>query len=220
MANRTRAAVMGATGAVGSQVVAGLLRSQAFDVTTLGRRALGTPGVTEHIVDVGRPESYEPLLDGQACAFCTLGIGQASKVSRDELWRVDFQANLEFAAACRRAGVRHFSLMTSVGANPRSPFDYLKLKGKLEDDVQALGFPRLSIFRPSMLLTPANRYGLMQGITLAVWPKLDLLLSGPLRRFRGVRVEDLGEAMARNALRPGAGAEIFEWDQFSKLLRA
>src|SRR5215218_2041968 len=104
MVKGARAVVMGATGAVGSQVVTGLLRSRAFDVMTLGRRAAGTPGVTEHVVDVGRADSYEALLAGQDCAFCTLGIGQASKVSREELWRVDYHANLDFAAACRRQG--------------------------------------------------------------------------------------------------------------------
>src|SRR4051812_16804556 len=104
MADRARAVVMGATGAVGSQVVAALLRSRAFDVATLGRRVLSVPGVTEHLVDVARPESYEPLLAGHDCAFCTLGIGQPSKVPAEELWRVDFTANLDFAAACRRQG--------------------------------------------------------------------------------------------------------------------
>ena len=110
--------------------------------------------------------------------------------------------------------------MTSVGSSATSSFDYLKLKGQLEERTRELGFPRLSIFRPSMLLTPTNRYGAMQALTLAVWPKIDLLLSGPLRKFRGIKVEDLGEAMVRNALRSGAGVEVIEWDGFRTLLSA
>ena len=108
MADRARAVVMGATGAVGSQVVAALLRSGAFDVATLGRRVLGVPGVTEHLIDVARPESYESLLAGHDSAFCTLGIGQASKVSREELWRVDYHREPGFR--CRVPSPRRQAL--------------------------------------------------------------------------------------------------------------
>ena len=72
----------------------------------------------------------------------------------------------------------------------------------------------LKTFRP---LTPTNRFGLSQAIVLKVWPKLDALLPGPLRKYRGVRVETLGAAMARNIARPGAGVEIVQWDGFIAL---
>ena len=47
-----------------------------------------------------------------------------------------------------------------------------------------------------MLLTPQNRYGVTQALTLAVWPKIGWALVGGLRRYRGIKVEDLGRAMA------------------------
>jgi hypothetical protein len=71
-----------------------------------------------------------------------------------------------------------------------------------------------------MLLTPENRYGAVQAVFLAVWPKLHGVLAGPLRRFRGIRVEDLGRAMALNASRDGpSGVEIYEWDGFQRILQ-
>jgi hypothetical protein len=79
--------------------------------------------------------------------------------------------------------------------------------------LRALGFARLSLFHPSMILTPRNRYGLSQAIILMVWPLLTPLLVGPLRKYRGVRVVDLGAAMARNLVRPGQGEEVLDWDQ-------
>jgi hypothetical protein len=59
----------------------------------------------------------------------------------------------------------------------------------------------------------------VQGVFLAVWPRLHWTFAGPLRRFRGIRVEDLGRAMAMNAARdaPG-GVEIYEWDGFQRIL--
>jgi len=219
--------MLGATGAVGRNVLAEALRSPAFEtVTTLGRRKAAVadgeapPGkLAQHVVDLGNPASYRPLVAGHTAAICTLGVGEPTKSTREQVWTVEIDYVLGFATACKDAGVRHFSLMTSVGSDARSRYYYLRLKGTQEDRVTALGFERTSLFRPSMLLTPQNRYGAVQAVFLAVWPRLHWMLAGPLRKYRGVRVEDLGRAMAVNAARdaPG-GVEIYEWDGFQRLL--
>jgi len=219
--------LLGATGAVGRSVLAEALRSPAFaTVTTLGRRRADiAPGeapagkLAQHLVDLDAPASYRALVAGHTAAVCTLGVGQPTATTREEVWKVEIDYVTAFAAACRDAGVRHFSLMTSVGSNARSASYYLRLKGTQEDRVKALGFERTSLFRPSLLITPQNRYGAQQALFLAVWPKLDRVLVGPLRRYRGIRVEDLGRAIAMNAGReaPG-GVEIYEWDGFQRIL--
>jgi uncharacterized protein YbjT (DUF2867 family) len=222
------AVVLGATGAVGTELVRALLQSPRFGrVTTLGRRPFRIPGaapdkLVHHVVDVFVPAAYESHLEGHAAAFCTLGLGRPSKVTREELYRVDVAAAAAFASACKRQGVSHFSLLTAVGANPESPSFYLRCKGEVEGKVRAEGFPRASFFRPSMIMTPANRYGLVQAVFLAAYPYLDPFLLGSLRRFRSVKVEDLGKAMAVNAERPVSGAvpmaEILEWSGFRAVL--
>jgi uncharacterized protein YbjT (DUF2867 family) len=222
------AVVLGATGAVGTEVVRALLQSRRFGrVTTLGRRPFHIAGaasdrLVDHVVDVFNPAAYESHLDGHAAAFCTLGLGQPSKVTREELYRVDVAAAADFASACKRRGVAHFSLLTAVGADSKSPFFYLRCKGEVEEKVRAEGFSRASFFRPSMIMTPANRYGLAQALFLAAYPCLDPFLLGPLRSFRSVKVGDLGKAMAVNAERSGSGsvpeAEILEWSAFRAIL--
>src|SRR5262245_58200039 len=204
---RRRLVLLGATGAVGRNVLAEALRSPAFStVTTLGRRQADVteseapPGKLEqHVVDLEAPASYRALVGGHTAAVCTLGVGQPSASTREEGWQVEIDYVAAFAAACKDAGVRHFSLMTSVGSDARSMSYYLRLKGTQEERVKALGFERTSLFRPSLLITPQNRYGAQQAVFLAVWPRLHWMLAGPLRRFRGVRVEDLGRAMAMDA---------------------
>jgi uncharacterized protein YbjT (DUF2867 family) len=219
-----QAVVLGATGAVGTEVVRALLQSPRFArVTTLGRRPFGIPGapsdkLAHHVVDVFDPTTYESLLDGHAAAFCTLGLGQPSKAAREELYRVDVAAAADFASACKRRGVSHFSLLTAVGANHRSRSFYLRCKGEVEEKVRKEGFPRASFFRPSMIMTPANRYGLVQALFLAGYPCLDPFLLGPLRPFRSVKVEDLGKAMAVNAEHARSGAEILDWSKFRTVL--
>jgi uncharacterized protein YbjT (DUF2867 family) len=224
-----RLVLLGATGAVGRSVLAEALRSPAFEtVRTIGRRpaevAAGEapPGkLAQHVVDLEHPASYRALVAGQTAAICTLGVGQPTKSTREEVWKIEIDYVMGFAEACKDAGVRHFSLMTSVGADARARSYYLRLKGTQEARVTALGFERTSHFRPSMLLTPQNRYGATQAVLLAVWPKIGWMLAGPLRRFRGIRVEDMGRAMALNAACDGpGGVEIVEWDGFQRILRS
>ncbi len=213
--------VLGATGAVGGEAVRGLLELGCVErVTTLNRRpivGLSDQRVTQHTVDVLDPATYRALIPGHQAAICTLGVGQPSKMTREEFLRVDKDAVLAFAKACKAGGVEHFELLGAVGANARSRAFYLRVKGELEEGLRALNFRRLSLFRPSMILTPQNRYGLQQGITLAVWPLLRPALLGPLRKLRGVRVERLGRAMARNLLTTGEGVEVLHWDEFERI---
>jgi len=220
--------LVGATGAVGRRALIEALRSPAFEtVTTLGRRPADIADgeapsgkLTQHVVNFEDPASYRALVDGHTAAICTLGIGQPSKSTREDVWKVEVDYVTAFAGVCREAGVRHFSLMTSVGADAQSRSYYLRLKGTQEERIKALAFERTSLFRPSMLLTPHNRYGARQAMILVVWPRIDWMFAGPLRRYRGIRVEDLGRAIAINAASDGpGGVEIIEWDGFQRLLR-
>ena len=213
--------MLGASGAVGGAVLKALyVHPQAHQLTLLVRRNL--PSVKsvktrQHTVDVFDPARYQHLLAGHHAAVCTFGVGESSKVSNDEFIRVDKTAVLAFATACKAAGVRHFELLSAVAANAQSPSFYLRIKGELNQALVALDFERLSLFQPSMILTPTNRYGLMQGLTLAVWPKLQPLLAGPLRKYRGIAVDDLGAAMAKNLFIPGSGVEVLHWNDFEIL---
>lgn len=219
-----RVVMLGATGAVGQQALMALLQSgKSVQVTTLGRRTVDAPvdpRLIQHSIDIFEPASYAPHLAGQQVAICTLGVGQPSKVDKAAFIRVDKDAVLAFAQACKAAGVRHFELLSSVGASAQSRSFYLRTKGELNDALVALGFERLSIFQPSMILTPTNRYGWSQALTLAVWPRLNGLLRGPLLRLRGIHVTELGQAMAANALSPGRGEEVLWWADFKRLARS
>jgi uncharacterized protein YbjT (DUF2867 family) len=213
--------MLGASGAVGSQVLARLLKMpQVQSVTVLGRRPIADVGsgiVRQFTVDVLDQDSYRHLLRGHDAAVCTLGVGQPSKMSREEFTRIDKDAVLHFAGACKDAAVEHFQLLSSVGANAASRSFYLSSKGKLQDALLALNFQRVSIFQPSMILTPTNRYGISQAMILMLWPMLNPLLPGSSRKYRGIRVETLGAAMANNLLTSGPPVEILQWDQFIEL---
>lgn len=221
-ASKPRTAVMmGATGAVGGEVVRALLGDANLEtLTLLGRRSvadLQDERVQQHHVDIFSADSYADHLAGHETAICTLGVGEPSKISKEEFLKIDKHAVLEFANACAKAGIKRFALLSSVGASPKSRTFYLRSKGELEHELQQLGFEQVSLFRPSMILTPTNRYGVMQAITLKVWPALSRLFFGSLRKLRGIKVRDLGTAIARKSLSGDHGNEILYWPEIVAL---
>lgn len=216
--------MIGATGAVGSEALKVLTQMDSVArVTVLGRRPLegvSSEKIAQHIVDLFDPETYRAYLPGHTSAICTLGVGEPSKVSKEQFIKIDKTLPLQFATLCKAAGVEHFQLLSSVGANSKSRSFFLRSKGELEDDLRHINFQRLSLFHPSMILTPENRYGLSQAVVLAVWPLLDPILFGRLRKFRGIKVADLGAAIARNIVSSGVGTQTLEWDDIAKFRRS
>lgn len=214
--------MLGASGAVGTETLKTLLQIKNIQrITLLGRRTISNLDldfVKQHNINIGDSHSYRDYLQGHTAAICTLGIGEPSKVSKEDFIKVDKIAVLDFAKACKEAGIEHFELLASVGANPKSVSFYLRTKGELVEELKALNFERLSIFQPSMILTPTNRYGISQAITLKVWPLLKPMFFGKLRKYRGISVNDLGQAMAKNIFKEGHSYEVLHWDEFNSIL--
>lgn len=147
-------ATVGGTGAVGGQAARVLAGMRGVErLTLLGRRAVGGVGgsaVSQAVVDVLQPASYQHLLGGHRQAICTLGVGQPSKVGKAELVAVDKDGHW----------VRD-RLQGGGGSALRAP-----------GGAGGLNFERLSIFQPSVILPPTNRYDIWQGMLLAVWPTI------------------------------------------------
>jgi uncharacterized protein YbjT (DUF2867 family) len=226
-----RAVVLGATGAVGGALMRELFASPlCICVTAIVRREtpelMTIPGARGKLITIlanlGRLEHDTRAALSFALphrlAFCTMGVGQPRKVSAEEHRRVDVEYVAAFARACRESKVHHFSLLSAVGANSRSRSRYIRVKGDAEAAVRALGFPRTSLFRPSVLVTPEIRYGTQDRITQWLMPRVSRFLPS---RFHEIHVDALARAMRINADRePTRPVEILEYDDVVRLLHS
>ncbi|BDA78007.1 oxidoreductase [Leptospira kobayashii] len=222
--------MLGASGAVGTETWKTLFSSSKVShLTFLGRKRIeitnlpNSINLIQHNIDILNPSSYSDYLPEHETAICTFGVGEPSKVSREEYVRIDKDAVLDFAKTCKSQGIRHFLLLGSVGANKKSSSFYLKTKGEIEEGLRALQFDVLSLFRPSMILTPSNRYGKIQAVFLFLWPKISPLFFGGFSSLRGVLVSDLGKAIAQVALTEEITSvpktTIYQWDEFQELAK-
>lgn len=149
-----KALIIGATGATGKDLVTLLLNDNAYtEVHCFVRKpmSISHPKLHAHVVNFDTPETWAELLHGDI-AFSCLGTTLSQAGSKEAQWRVDYDYQWQFAERCRKNSVPAFVLVSSVGADAKSSMFYNKMKGKLEDTVKTLNFPKLLIFQPSLLV--------------------------------------------------------------------
>lgn len=192
------ALVAGATGAVGSRLLDRLLaRTDGTRVLVVARG----PAPQEHPrLEWRRAElgALAPALAGIAAdeAYCCLGTTMRTAGSRAAFRAVDLEGVVSFAAAARACGAGFFGLVSAAGADPSSRNFYLRTKGEAEARVAALGFGCLAIMQPGLLRGPRQEFRLGERLGQLVAPLSDVLMLGPLSRYRSVGTDTLAAALA------------------------
>lgn len=105
-----------------------------------------------------------------------------------------------FAEFAKKNGVRHMVLVSSAGADASSAFFYMKLKGEIENDMEALGFEGLTIVQPPSLIRKHAKRPLE---TISVKALQLLNAVGLFRSMAPISTEIVAHCMAE------AGAEPF-----------
>ena len=208
-----KALIIGATGLIGRHLTS--LLAEADDIaaiTTLTRRDAPHPSPKVHnqVVDFHRLQDFAAHFSGDLLFSC-LGTTRSRAGSIEAQRNVDVDYQLEAARLAAAAGVQHYLLVSSSGANPKSASPYLKMKGELEQRVRQLPFARISIFRPSLLL--GDRPELRPAERLGSWI-LPLVCKLPsLRRYRPIRGEQVAAKMLGVSRQPGPEFETFTLDE-------
>ena len=167
---RFRVVIIGGTGQVGGAVVRALLAEPSCaEVVMVNRRSADLPAlphVRQVVMDTastGFAEEVAALARSLAStgervvAASCVGVGAGSqKWSDDDLKALELGVVGGFARGCRAGGIEHFALLSSAGSNARSPIRYARVMGMKEDTVRDVGFTRLAIFRPGLILGNAN----------------------------------------------------------------
>ena len=179
-----KAILLGATGAVGRDLVRQLLQDDRFtELYLLVRRipkGLSFPKLKIQVLDFDQPDQWPELPEADVL-FSSLGTTRRDAGSQAAQYRVDYGYQYEVARRAAARGVPHYVLVSSWGATPKARSFYSRMKGELEEAVQALPFRRISILRPPLLLRPGSTRG-SERLTAAVLRGLSAL--GLLRAFR------------------------------------
>jgi len=194
MKNQT-AIVIGATGLIGFKLVKHILEDDNFScLKVFTRRTLGINNkkLEENLVDFDRIEEWKEQLKGDVL-FSAMGTTLQKAGSKAVQYKIDYTYQYETALAAANNGVKIYCLVSSAGANPRSSLFYSRMKGELDQAVEALPFRNIFIFRPSIL--DGERQESRRG------EKIGLVLTGfftkipGLTKYRPISGELVAEAM-------------------------
>lgn len=208
-----RAAIVGATGLVGQQLLKLLLNDHRYEeIHCIGRNRadIDSPKLTQHILSLEGINTVK-IDGGIDHAFCTLGTTIDRAKNKKNFVKVDQDYVFAFAGWAVANGANTMAVNSSVGADPRSLNFYLNTKGKMEQSVSHAGFSSLVFVRPS-LLVPTGRKDHRFGEELSYWilKLFGWLLMGKARRYRPVKPADVARAMLNAALEQKPGTQIIE----------
>jgi uncharacterized protein YbjT (DUF2867 family) len=223
------ALIMGATGLVGSHCLRALLASDVYQkILVLVRRdpqlqlsEAQQKKLQIHVVDFDKLDKHAELFSVDD-VFCCLGTTLKQAGSIEAFKKVDYDYCLTSAQLAAQKNVTHFLIVTAVNAKANSLAYYSNTKGKLQNQLQLLGFKQLSIFQPSLLLGERKDFRLLEGLWGKSAKVMNKLLPEKMSAFRAIDGKVVGQAMVAVALnenlQKSAGALAFyHYDDMQKL---
>ncbi len=204
--------ITGATGFAGTGIMRALGRrpGQApegpfanMPVRSLIRKPGDTPeGVEAVIGDVTNPETLRGKLDGVDTVIHLVGIiEEQGGLTFDDVIRQGTENVMQEAA---RAGVKHFILMSALGAHDSPEFPYHQAKYRAEQAVKASGLT-YTIFRPSVIFGKGDGFiTVLAGLVKAA-PVVPIAGSGQ-SKFQPVQLDDVSSAFAYAVSHPAESA--------------
>lgn len=208
-----KAAIIGATGLVGQQLLKLLLDSEHYtEVHVISRRKINLehPKLKQHVIELDDINGVS-IAGGIDHGFCTLGTTIKKAGSADAFRHVDRDYVCAFGDSMKRLGATALAVNSSIGADSRSGNLYLKTKGEMEDCLRRCQFSTLVMVRPSLLVpTGREEFRLGEVVAFSLFQLFGWLLQGPLRRYRPVAPRDVARALVDGAQAPNAGVVIVQ----------
>ena len=206
------AILAGATGLVGGECLRRLLASPRYErvIVVTRRKLTDVPAerkLRQVVTEFENLGEMRERLRGDH-VYCALGTTIRKAGSQERFRAVDYEYPLRLAQLTRKNGVRHFSIVSALGASRSSPFFYSRVKGETEEGLQQLGWPSLAIVRPSVIAGDRAEARPLERLSA------HLLQFAPAT-WRPVPAGDIAAAMIVMALRERPGVTVLESREIS-----
>ena len=211
------AILFGASGLVGSNLLAQLLAHPAYDkITIVVRKPLQIehPKLTMIIGDYSSLPKQKDQLSAHE-VFIALGTTKKKTPDQNEYYQIDHDYPVLAAGIAKENGARSVLLVSAIDANPNSKIFYVSTKGKVEADIIALGFEHTYIFRPSMLVGDRKESRPTERFFIGLFSILDPLFAGSWKRYHSIKVQDLATAMINAADDPTVKVKRYHWQDIT-----
>lgn len=198
MDSKKTALLFGATGLVGEKVLELLVKDERYtSIRVVNRRTkkYTSPKIEETVIDFTDLEKQTDLFDKVDQVFICLGTTIKKAGSKEAFQKVDYELPLQIAQLAKKKAKVLLVHISALGADSNSSNFYLKTKGKVEKAIWEKGPEASYVVRPSMLFGDRKEKRLGESIGIFLMKKLEFLMVGGLKKYRGIYDIDVAEAM-------------------------
>lgn len=216
---KKKAILLGATGLIGSHILALLKEDDAFEsIKVITRRPMDNfhPKIQIEVIDFNNHEQFSVAMAEGDLIFCAIGTTQ-KKVKGDKTAyrKIDFDIPVYAAKYGLQNGIQNFLLVSSVGANAKKGNFYLKLKGEVEETLIAQHLKSLSIFRPSLLLGKRKEKRTAENLG-QFFAKLLKAISP--NNFKPIEAKNVAKAMVEAAKLNKEGTHFYHYQEMKEIV--
>ena len=201
------AVIIGATGAVGKEILKEILGGDFYErIYVLGRNSISRlpedGRLTKIVIDFENMRFDTSILD-DADVFAALGTTIKIAGSKENQRKIDVDYTVNFAKLCE-GKIRSFNVVSAIGANSKSKNFYNSLKGELEDALKELNLGVLRIFQPSLLISKREDKRFLEEIFMKVAPifqfvLFQFVLKEKTKKYSPIEASLLGKVIVRFA---------------------
>lgn len=195
--NKT-AAILGATGLVGNEILKRLLADDRYaKVIVYSRRELELSHAKLKVIvgDLTDEKTFAPAIEADEI-FCAIGTTQAKTPDLASYKNIDYGIPVSAANYGIKGGLKRFLVVSSLGAKASSKMFYPRIKGMMEESLLKKAIPQLYIFRPSFILGDRDERRIGEGIAKFLVKALRPIIP---RNYRGVEASEIAQAMINAA---------------------
>lgn len=213
------ALLIGATGLIGSALTDLPVQDSRFErLKVFVRRTTGKQHakLEEHLINFDAVDEWKHLLTGDVL-FSTLGTTLKKAGSKEAQYKIDFTYQYEVAKAAAEAGVKHYVLVSSAGASPKSTIFYSRMKGELEEAIKTFSFTHIHILQPGILQGNREEFRLGERIGIGLLSAASVIPG--LQKYKPIPATTVAQAMINASFREEKKIETWTLENVFELAR-
>ena len=212
------AIIFGSSGLIGSQILELIVNNHKYSkIKLFVRSEISNSNSKIEIIktNFNNLENHKDSLIGDDCFFC-IGTTRKNTPNKNEYIKIEYNLPIEIAKIAKKNSINSFTYVSSLGANANTSSLYLRNKGKAEEELKKLNFPKLSIIRPSILLGNRKENRIGEKIGIFLMKSLSPLFLGKMKKYKPIKVENVAKAMI-NIAENNYQQIIFESDKIVEI---
>lgn len=191
------AILLGASGAVGKELLELLVNDERYDTIKLFSRCksdITHSKIEDHVVDMFELDKYRDDFTADE-VFCCIGTTKAKTPDRETYHKIDYGVPNEAAMLAKANGINTFIVISAIGANANSSIFYNRTKGQMQDAVLKQNITNTHILQPSLIVADRKETRIMEKAAQGFMWLINPLLFGSAAKYRSIKAKTIAKAM-------------------------